>query len=91
MSLARSFLSDPHGMIFIHASCDQPLMNSPITKLSFVILNRCEESYNRTVHGYFAALSMTKTLLSNLDIVTLSFKLNICQPLFLNSLQHSSA
>ena len=37
MSLARSFLSDPHGMIFIHASCDQPLMNSPITKLSFVI------------------------------------------------------
>ena len=40
MSLARSFLSDPHGMIFIHASCDQPLMNSPITKLSFVILNK---------------------------------------------------
>ena len=39
MSLARSFLSDPYGMIFIHASCDQPLMNSPITKLSFVILN----------------------------------------------------
>ena len=39
MSLARSFHSDPHGMIFIHASCDQPLMNSPITKLSFVILN----------------------------------------------------
>ena len=39
MSLARSFLSDPHGMIFIHASCDQPLMNSPITKLSFVILS----------------------------------------------------
>ena len=38
MSLARSFHSDPHGMIFIHASCDQPLMNSPITKLSFVIL-----------------------------------------------------
>ena len=33
MSLARSFHSDPHGMIFIHASCDQPLMNSPITKL----------------------------------------------------------
>ena len=26
-------------MIFIHASCDQPLMNSPITKLSFVIPN----------------------------------------------------
>ena len=39
MSLASSFHSDPHGMIFIHASCDQPLMNSPITKLSFVILN----------------------------------------------------
>ena len=39
MSLARSFRSDPHGMIFIHTSCDQPLMNSPITKLSFVILN----------------------------------------------------
>ena len=38
MSLARSFHSDPHGMIFIHASCDQPLMNSPITELSFVIL-----------------------------------------------------
>ena len=33
MSLARSFHSDPYGMIFIHASCDQPLMNSPITKL----------------------------------------------------------
>ena len=44
MSLARSFLSDPHGMIFIHASCDQPLMNSPITKLSFVILSAVEES-----------------------------------------------
>ena len=44
MSLARSFLSDPHGMIFIHASCDQPLMNSPITKLSFVILSEVEES-----------------------------------------------
>ena len=40
MSLARSFISDPHGIIFIQASCDQPLMNSPITKLSFVILNR---------------------------------------------------
>ena len=40
MSLARSFISDPHGMIFIQTSCDQPLMNSPITKLSFVILNR---------------------------------------------------
>ena len=40
MSLARSFISDPHGLIFIQASCDQPLMNSPITKLSFVILNR---------------------------------------------------
>ena len=44
MSLARSFLSDPHGMIFIHASCDQPLMNSPITKLSFVILSAVEGS-----------------------------------------------
>ena len=33
MSLARSFLSDPHGMIFIHASCDHPLMNSPITNV----------------------------------------------------------
>ena len=33
MSLARSFLSDPHGMIFIHASCDQPLMNSPMTNV----------------------------------------------------------
>ena len=52
MSLARSFLSDPHGMIFIHASCDQPLMNSPITKLSFVILSVTKNlffssSYNR--------------------------------------------
>ena len=37
MSLARSFLRDPHGMIFINASCDQPLMNSPITKLCKVI------------------------------------------------------
>ena len=37
MSLARSFHSDPHGMIFIHASCDQPLMNSPITKICNVI------------------------------------------------------
>ena len=40
MSLASSFISDPHGMIFIKDSCDQQLMNSPITKLSFVILNR---------------------------------------------------
>ena len=38
MSLARSFLSDPHGMIFIHASCDQPLMNSPMTKLKFCVI-----------------------------------------------------
>ena len=37
MSLARSFLSDPHGMIFIYASCDQPLMNSPITNICNVI------------------------------------------------------
>ena len=44
MSLARSFLSGPHGMIFIHASCEQPLMNSPIRKLSFVILSETEES-----------------------------------------------
>ena len=42
MSLARSFLSDPHGMIFIHTSYDQPLMNSPITKLSFVILSKAK-------------------------------------------------
>ena len=41
-----------------------------------VILNGCEESYNRSEHRYFAVLSMTKTLLPNLDIVTLSFKLN---------------
>ena len=49
MSLARSFLSDPHGMIFIHASCDQPLMNSPKTKLSFVIPTEHsdEESQNQ--------------------------------------------
>ncbi|MBO7271796.1 MAG: hypothetical protein J6U89_02850, partial [Bacteroidaceae bacterium] len=45
MSLAHSFLSDPHGMIFIHASCDQPLMNSPITKLSFVILSNAKNLY----------------------------------------------
>ena len=47
MSLARSFLSDPHGMIFIHASCDQPLMNPPITKLkvlSFYICRKIEDS-----------------------------------------------
>ena len=54
MSLARSFLSDPHGMIFIHASCDQPLMNSPITKLSFVILNAV-----KNLKRYFATLNMT--------------------------------
>ena len=59
MSLARSFISDPHGMIFIHASCDQPLMNSPITKLRFVILNECEESQNAKKRC-FAMLSMTK-------------------------------
>ena len=59
MSLARSFISDPHGMIFIHASCDQPLMNSPITKLRFVILNECEES-QRTNKRCFAMFSMTK-------------------------------
>ena len=45
MSLSRSFLSDPHGMIFIHASCDQPLMNSPITKLIFVILSNAKNLY----------------------------------------------
>ena len=48
MSLARSFHSNPHGMIFIHASCDQPLMNSPITKLSFVILNAVKNLKNST-------------------------------------------
>ena len=47
MSLARSFLSDPHGMIFIHASCDQPLMNSPITKLSFVILSEAKNLFSK--------------------------------------------
>ncbi len=42
MSLARSFLSDPHGAIYTRATCDQPLMNSPITKLSFVILSKAK-------------------------------------------------
>ena len=56
MSLARSFISDPHGMIFIHASCDQPLMNSPITKLSFVILSISEESIR-----FFTSFKMTDT------------------------------
>ena len=37
-------------MIFIHASCDQPLMNSPITKLSFVIPTLLEESQNRVIY-----------------------------------------
>ena len=55
MSLARSFLSDPHGMIFIHASCDQPLMNSPITKLSFVILSVTKNLFFRS----FTSLRMT--------------------------------
>ena len=50
MSLARSFHSDPHGMIFIHASCDQPLMNSPITKLSFVIF-RAQPSTTRPIRS----------------------------------------
>ena len=54
MSLARSFLSDPHGMIFIHASCDQPLMNSPITKLSFVILNAVKNLKN-SINGLHLA------------------------------------
>ena len=54
MSLARSFLSDPHGMIFIHASCDQPLMNSPITKLSFVILSV-------TKNLFFISFAMLRT------------------------------
>ena len=45
MSLARSFHSDPHGMIFIHASGDQPLMNSPIRKLSFVILSKAKNLF----------------------------------------------
>ena len=53
MSLARSFHSDPHGMIFIHASCDQPLMNSPITKLSFVILSRAKNlKYDNITRNY---------------------------------------
>ena len=56
MSLARSFISDPHGMIFIHASCDQPLMNSPITKLGFVILSISEESIR-----FFTSFKMTDT------------------------------
>ena len=56
MSLARSFISDPHGMIFIHISCDQPLMNSPITKLKFCHSDdqREEESLR-----FFATLRMT--------------------------------
>ena len=54
MSLARSFHSDPHGMIFIHASCDQPLMNSPITKLSFVILSV-------TKNLFFISFAMLRT------------------------------
>ena len=57
MSLARSFLSDPHGMIFIHASCDQPLMNSPITKLSFVILSATKNLLSNA--RFFAMLKIT--------------------------------
>ena len=59
MSFARSFLNDPHGMIFIHASCDQPLINSPITKLTFVILSEAEESM-------YALLSDPSSLASKL-------------------------
>ena len=50
MSLARSFHSDPHGMIFIHASCDQPLMNSPITKLKFCHSEPCVR--NLIIRGF---------------------------------------
>ena len=57
MSLARSFHSDPHGMIFIHASCDQPLMNSPITKLSFVIPIRSEESLQKLANNVILSVS----------------------------------
>ena len=58
MSLARSFHSDPHGMIFIHASCDQPLMNSPITKLKVLSFRTlCEEShYSRIQRSLVATL-----------------------------------
>ena len=56
MSLARPFISDPHGMISIHATCDQPLMNSPITKLRFVILT----TDGRKNLRFFALLRMTK-------------------------------
>ena len=63
MSLARSFLSDPHGMIFIHASCDQPLMNSPITKLSFVIpTERSDEESQkyREIRDFSHSFEMTE-------------------------------
>ena len=35
MSLARSSFCGRHSMSLTHAACDQPLMNSPITKLKF--------------------------------------------------------
>ena len=43
-SLARSSFNGPHGMSLTHAACDQPLMNSPITKLKFCHSERSEES-----------------------------------------------
>ena len=43
-SLARSSFSGPHGMSLTHAACDQPLMNSPITKLKFCHSEQSEES-----------------------------------------------
>ena len=40
-SLARSFISYPHGMHFIHAMCDLTQINSPITKPKFCHSEPC--------------------------------------------------
>ena len=43
-SLARSSFNGPHGISLTYAECDQPLMNSPMTKLKFCHSEHSEES-----------------------------------------------
>ena len=59
-SLARSSFNGPHGMSLTHAACDQPLMNSPITKLKFCHSERSKESLFVLLRS-FRSVRMTGT------------------------------
>ena len=76
MSLARSSFCGPHGMSLTHAACDQPLMNSPITKLKFchsIFAMSLTRFAFRNPNGITCGYAAFDLLLQNSSITKLMF------------------